>query len=298
MKKTLTLTLSIAVLMLIGTFPAEAKSTAGGLLLIEPFGARAAALGEAISSTQDDITAFGYNPASLAGLTSKQASFFFINGFMQDSVGRASLGIPLKRGALGLSLSLYNAGDIDIQEGGQTSRVNAARDTSAVLGYGVTLGQTRYGIAAKFFQSELGETAKASAAAVDIGFQKNMGSRLLTGISLQNIGSDLKYKTESVPLPRIFRSGVSYHVPIRDSRLSLSAEESYRFDHEAWTPGVAAEWKWSLLVFRSGYRFEKRVDSFSAGMGVNFQGFSLDYALGFAQDIDPRHFVSLNYAWK
>jgi hypothetical protein len=56
MKKTLTLTLSVSVLMLIGTIQAEAKSTAGGLLLIEPFGARAAALGEAVSTVQDDVT--------------------------------------------------------------------------------------------------------------------------------------------------------------------------------------------------------------------------------------------------
>ena len=47
---------------------AKGAGTSGGLTLLEPFGARTAALGEAFTAVSNDIAAFGYNPASFTRL--------------------------------------------------------------------------------------------------------------------------------------------------------------------------------------------------------------------------------------
>src|SRR6185436_12092697 len=67
-KKTL---FNIGVSMLtLGQLIAGGAGTSGGPTLTEPFGARPASLGEAFTAVTNDISAFGYNPASLKGLES------------------------------------------------------------------------------------------------------------------------------------------------------------------------------------------------------------------------------------
>ena len=78
----------------------------GGLSLLEPTGARAASLGEAFSAMTNDITAFGYNPASLGSLETGQASFMYEKGLAEDSYGHFLIGTPSQKGSgLGLYLS-------------------------------------------------------------------------------------------------------------------------------------------------------------------------------------------------
>src|SRR5258706_15813883 len=66
-----TLTLIIASLMASVGF-AGGAGTSGGVRLIESYGARPASLGEAFSAVTNDLSAFGYNPASLKSLESGQ----------------------------------------------------------------------------------------------------------------------------------------------------------------------------------------------------------------------------------
>src|SRR5258706_3901527 len=49
---------------------AGGAGTSGGLTLIESYGARPSSLGEAFSAVTNDLSAFGYNPASLKSLES------------------------------------------------------------------------------------------------------------------------------------------------------------------------------------------------------------------------------------
>src|SRR4051812_34477585 len=70
----------LASLAIVPSAHAKGAGTSGGLTLLEPFGARPAALGEAFSAATNDIAAFGYNPASLRSLNTGQASFMYQNG--------------------------------------------------------------------------------------------------------------------------------------------------------------------------------------------------------------------------
>src|SRR5260221_13710945 len=109
-----TLTIAMAVLMSTSGLHANGNGTSTGLTLLESPGARPPALGEAFTSVSDDITALGYNPASLGTLTSGQASFLYNKGIAQDSSGHLAIGVPTHLGGLGLSVGYYNGGDFQL----------------------------------------------------------------------------------------------------------------------------------------------------------------------------------------
>src|SRR5690242_13966416 len=70
------LSLMVAIIIItVGKVQAGGTGTSGGLTLLEPSGARPAALGEAFTAATNDIAGFDYNPASLKSLESGQASF-------------------------------------------------------------------------------------------------------------------------------------------------------------------------------------------------------------------------------
>jgi len=185
--------------------------TVGGLTLLEPFGARPAALGEAFSAVTNDLSAFGYNPASLKSLERGQASFMYQKGMAEDSYGQFSIGGPLKRSGLGLSVGYYDAGSMDlVEEDGGTSRtVTAQKDLLVSLGYAREMGGITYGLTGKYIQSKLIDKYSATAYAMDFGAQMALGGRLNIGAAVQNLGTQMKFVEEGDSLPRIYRAGAS-----------------------------------------------------------------------------------------
>src|SRR5687767_14400001 len=71
---------------------AGSEGTSGGLTLLSATTARASGLGAALSASVDDISGFGYNPASLSTLKTGQASFLYQQGMVDDSFGHFMIG--------------------------------------------------------------------------------------------------------------------------------------------------------------------------------------------------------------
>src|SRR5687767_928652 len=83
-----------SLIALTGTLHAKGTGTSGGLTLIESPSARASSMGEAFSAMTNDISAFGYNPASLQSLEHGQASFMYQQGLVEDAFGQFMIGGP------------------------------------------------------------------------------------------------------------------------------------------------------------------------------------------------------------
>ena len=86
-------------------------TTAADILKIG-VGARAIGMGEAYVAQADDVSSLYWNPAGLALMQERQASFMYDQMYQDLKFQNANIGIPLENGAIGGSLSYLSYGDI------------------------------------------------------------------------------------------------------------------------------------------------------------------------------------------
>lgn len=271
---------------------AIAAGTSGGLTLMEAPGARAAALGEAFSAVSDDVSAMGYNPASLKSLKSGQASFLYQQGLVEDSYGQFMIGTPTKGGSLGMSVGYYNGGTIDLYDGSSVRTVNAQTDLSVGLSYANNMGPISIGLTGKYLSSQLIESERATAFAGDLGMSMPVSSRLNMGAAVQNIGTELKFIEEGDSLPRMARAGMAYSF-MSNNAATLLVDGVYHMNEQELRPAAGLEINFGLLSIRGGYKGGNDQE-FSIGTGLMIGRSNLDYAFGMMDGLDARHRVSLS----
>ena len=88
-------------------------------------GARAIAMGEAYTAQADDASSLYWNPAGLALMRERQASFMYDQMYQGMSFQNANVGIPLENGAI-RSITLI-----------PVSKISVLVDCSAKLGAGL-----------------------------------------------------------------------------------------------------------------------------------------------------------------
>ncbi|OVE76095.1 hypothetical protein BVX98_06345 [bacterium F11] len=285
----------IILLLIPGSLQAKSQ-TEGALSLLEASGARPAALGEAFSAVPNDVSAFAYNPASLASLQENHVSFLFQRGISDDSFGQFAFGIPLNQeSGLGFSIGYYDGGDISFIEGGSPVTLTAQRDLVLALGVASQIQMVSLGISGKILSSELAETDHANAYAVDMGLGLTLNSRLRLGAAVQNIGNKLKFNDVGDDLPRIVRTGLSYDIITSNIPTTIFADLPYHLNQHEYRPGVGLETYVGPLAFRGGYKQESSLEEFSAGVGFYLNQASFHYAFGLINQLDSRHQVSLDF---
>lgn len=272
---------------------AGAPKTSAGLTLLEAPSARPAALGEAYSAVSDDIAGLAYNPASLAGLSGGQASFYFKKGLIDDSYGQLQAGKPFGFGTLGVSLGYYNGGDLALQDvTGPAQNVTAQKDFLLGLGYGRSFYGVDLGLSGKLLSSSLAEQANANAFAVDLGAQVPVHSRVRLGAALQNLGTELKYVNEGDKLPRLFRAGAEFLALTGPYPAKVMLEFPYYLNEKEVRPAVGLEIGHDPVALRFGYKTRNEQNSLSFGLGLGIQRITLDYAFSLVKDLDNEHKVS------
>src|SRR5882672_5499886 len=92
-------------------YPAGPGTTSADILKVG-VGARAIGMGEAYTAQADDVSSLYWNPAGLALMQERQASFMYDQMYQGLSFQNANVGIPLENGAIGGSLSYLSYGDI------------------------------------------------------------------------------------------------------------------------------------------------------------------------------------------
>jgi len=276
---------------------AEGAGVSGGGTLLLSAGARPSGMGESFTAMTDDITAYFYNPASLSSLKSGQASILYNRGLSDDNFGQFMLGAPLKNGAFGLSVGYYNAGDIELFDGNQTTTVNAQTDLTATLGYSQKIKGVSLGLAGKFISSELIEQESGRAYAVDIGLSAPVGSKLQLGAALQNYGTELKYVEVGDELPRRLSIGATYSLRTGGVPTILSIDAPYYMNEKELRVGAGLEVSVGLLSIRGGYKHNSGLNEFSIGAGFLLGRTSFDYAFGMVNELNSEHRVSLSTRW-
>ena len=275
---------------------AASPGNQGALTLLEAPSARASALGEAFSSASDDIAGLAYNPSLLSTLSSGELSFLYQRGSINDSYAHLAFGLPTASWSWGASLGYYNSGTFNASEDGISQHtITAEKDLAATAGLSRTLGPGSVGISGKIISTTLIETDKATAMAVDVGYQMKLSPSVRLGAAAQNFGTPLRYGTYSSSLARTLRVGSELSVLPKSFATLLFVDVPYYTDTKSIAPGVGLEKSVGPLALRAGYRNGSDLEGFTVGAGFQAKAVALDYSFGLVKDLDSRQRISVSY---
>jgi nucleoid-associated protein YgaU len=287
--------LVLVVLFIPSTQAANRNGASSALILVRPTTARALGLSGALTSDSDDISAFAYNPATLASLKRADAAALYEKGMADDRFSALSFGTPVRGNvALGASAAYYDGGTFDLFDGVTHRNVDAKRDLVASVGAARRLSLFSAGVSAKYISSSLIEQSHATALAFDAGVAVNAPRDVTLGAAVQNVGSNLKYGGESDPLRRVVRLGAAQKRAVGSVRLGYSIDGVYSINESRVDAAVGIEAGKGPLAFRAGYQTGVELGGLTLGAGFQFGNASLDYALGLMNEFNSLQLVSLS----
>lgn len=276
--------------------------TKGGEFLKVGVGERAIGMGGAFCSIADNVTAVYWNPAGLAQLKKRELSAMhlrYLVGVKSEYLGYAQ---PIGKGTLAGQISFLHS-----KSGRRDDNCNTIGefwDYEGVLsfGYGRWLNSVlSLGINLKTIYTRF-DTDEASGIAFDIGcLYKTPIEGLGIGIVLQNIETGWKYTDQRESMQLNLKIGTSY----RFARSLIFASDAdafgnkinFRFGSEYTCVPLS---KWGLrIAARVGYKTATISDlgalsGLSAGLGLGWKAYGMDYAWVPYGDLGNTHRISLN----
>ena len=264
-------------------------------------GVRGVALGEAYSGVADEASAIYWNPAGLGLIKSIQ--ILGMHTFGLESINYEFLAYvqPIGVGTLGIGLNYLSMSPIEkLDEYGEPNGSFKPYDAAVNLAYGMRIFSIwNAGINVKYIQQEI-DGATAHAYAVDLGvLGRVLDDKLGIGLSVQNIGTEIKFIEAGYPLPLNIRLGVSYQIT---ESLLMALEGGFPIDNDP-SLHVGCEYVFAVMkklsiACRLGYKTTTLADlnalsGLSSGIGFDFLGLELDYTWVPYGDLGYTHRISL-----
>jgi len=277
-----------------------APGTSGGDILNFATGVRAIGMGEAYTAQADDVSSLYWNPAGIGLLNQGQASFMYNQAYQGLSFQNAAMAVPFDYGGIGASLSYLSYGTIN----GYDVKGNPASEVNAYSGVG-TLGGAYYGgpisigANAKVVQGKLADTS-ATGLAADVGaiytIQHEMnGGTIRLGTSIRNMGTGLRYISQTDPFPLEWRIGAAA-VQMMDKKLNFSVDYGQQKDVRGAVYAGVEYLPIPILALRTGYAGTYAEGSgLRAGIGLRIKDFSFDYAYAPYGDLGLSHRYELSF---
>ena len=305
--KKLILATAIAVLgvnVSFGAFSANDAGTSTAQFLKLGAGARATAMGNSSVGLSGDSTDIYWNPAGLNGVTGK-GSLSVMNAawFEGISYDWASFAMPYKNwGVFGVGVQYLSYGSIDqMDDTGLQTGSFSPTDMCVSLSYARKFKGIDLGANVKYVSLKILDTAAAYA--VDLGAQykaKNLlNNKLTLGCAVQNMGTQIKFIDQSDPLPFNIKVGGAYE--IKSNWLAV-LDVNAPIDNAVFA-GAGTEYVYRVkekidLIGRAGYNTENiqtgGMNGVTAGIGVRYAGYCLDYAFVPYGDLGNTQRISLS----
>lgn len=243
-------------------------------------------MGGAYTAVCNDVNSIAFNPAGLGFLESTEVELVQNNWIQDISNQYAAVAIPLKAfGTLGLEVTMLSVnGMVRTDNQGNTDGTKfQSSDMSSSLAYAKTFsGAFSAGFKLKMLNENI-DNIQASGCAADVGILFRTSSSFDIGIAEQNIGSGIKFISESDPLPTTVKAGIAYR-PIDNMVCAFDVNQTNDSDtYEC----VGAEYvivcdRKLTFPIRLGYRTgydTGDLSGFSAGAGVFYNNLlSVDIA--------------------
>jgi len=272
----------------------EDVGTSGAVFLKIGSGARPSSLGDAYTSVSGDVNSLFHNPAGLS--SAKNFEFTAQYGTYFQSILHNALAFSYrlsdKAGVIGVGVINLSVDKIDKRTSDTAipDTTFSAGDYAYIISYARQLWEkVSLGVNAKYIYSKIDDkTAGAFAGDIGVIAQPTVFTKSISvGIAAQNLGQEIKFDTESDPLPFTIKAGISSRfinekllisldtIAPRDNSISFAVGAEY-------TQPVASVLNVSA---RAGYRTssnEEKLEGLAgltAGAGIVFKGqYLFDFA--------------------
>ncbi|MGB9613377.1 MAG: PorV/PorQ family protein, partial [Candidatus Margulisiibacteriota bacterium] len=253
-------------------------------------GARILGMGEAFVGLADDASAIFYNPAGLAQINFPEILSMYNRWFLEVNHQIAAVAYPTPFGIIALGYSGLSSGNI--QSYNASGEVGATFNTSSSslsLAFGRKINPNlSWGLCLKSVGEKLEET-NGSTLAFDFGLHYRVNPFLTLGASALNLGSGIKFISETTALPTSYRLGAAYSGKFLDENFILSG------DFLSYSDGTKLNLGLEYLIRNFfALRFGSSAGNLRAGIGILASLFSFDYAYLAHPDLGATHQASLS----
>lgn len=304
-KKIITAAALAALALACGPAPAfagSARGTSAFQFLQLGVGARPSAMGEVFTGMADDINTIYWNPAGLAGIKRGELSMTHALWFEDITYSNFVYGRPALGGTIGAGFNILNTGAIQKADylGNRLTESYSAADMMGLVSYARPWGGFALGANLKYITSRI-DSQSAHSLAGDLGALysgfRPWGRKLGVGLAVQNVGTKAKYISEGNPLPLTFRAGGSlalFRYLLVASDLTYTEKDLNLHAGAEYTRAFGA----FILAARAGYKGDTVkelgvLSALTAGLGVNWNDYQLDYAWNSFTDLGITHRISL-----
>ncbi len=298
----------------------------GMKFLSVPVGARNAAMGDAISALSNNSESVFFNPAGISEVKENYDFSLGYNNWIAD-IKHHYLSFVYnteKLGAFCISALYIDYGTIegtirsDIDPKGYIETGNfSPKSFSVGVSYSKAINEKfSFGVTAKFVRQDFGagyigvgktteEVARVSHAlgmlALDVGTIYKTGFKdLRIALAITNISAEGTFIRESTPLPFTLTLSVganlfkSFEIKTNDE-LNLAIEVQHPRDYSERTHWGLEYVYNSLIAMRVGYKTNYDENNLSAGLGILWNGYRVDYAYNPFGRLTAVHRVSLGF---
>lgn len=308
--------LSLPVIFLFAAGP----GTSAAQFLKLSIGARAVGMGESFTAIADDMSSVFWNPAGLAKIKSTSIHASHTVWFQDINYEFVSVGVPFgqkKNKTLAISANYLYVDGMERRTGNtaEPDGTFGARDMAVTLSYAqavpfVPHNNLLAGINIKTIRQQI-DDIKADAYALDFGMQYKIG-QFLSGITVQNIGTKMKFIEKSYPLPLNYKFGIGWQ-PF-GTALNIAVDVNKPNDNKINYHVGTEYWVGDVIALRAGYLHGDAVQrkaltgkgfgrtnnnelisltGMMAGAGFRIFGYGFDYAFVPYGELGNTHRVSL-----
>jgi len=243
-------------------------------------GARAAGMGEAYVAVAQDPTATYWNPAGIANTLGDEVHASHNEWISDVRYEYVSAVHGMKGHALAVHLGLLHMGELEGRDtSGNFTGSFRAYDVTAGISYARrVLRSVEVGATGKLLFEKI-DTENATGFAGDLGVRYRTPVRGLTAAAtLTNLGPEMKFVEDSFLLPVNGRIGVAYRTRRLLQGLVLAADARFPNDSNAKAHFGLELLPHEMFALRTGYKTGYDEEGFSAGFGVTYREYEIDYA--------------------
>ncbi|OGS23008.1 MAG: hypothetical protein A2252_06330 [Elusimicrobia bacterium RIFOXYA2_FULL_39_19] len=271
-----------------------ADSNTGASFLKIGIGARPVGLGNAFTAIANDVTAINWNPGGLSQLTQRQISAMHSQWIVDSNLDYIGFASPLKSGVFGGSVIVLSQGEMEGRdENRQQTASFGASDMAVTFSFSKNLllsNKRSIGLGAnlKIIQQKI-ESEQATGVAVDLGALYHFPSLPFTaGLSIQNLGPQMKFISEGYNLPLTVATGLGYNI----GGVTIALDVKQQVYENQTIVSIGTEFlPINTLALRAGYLLPAITQStlnktdlstdysgFGGGIGIKLFGTQTDYS--------------------
>ncbi|MDI6785641.1 MAG: PorV/PorQ family protein [bacterium] len=264
---------------------------------------KAEAMGDTYVALADDAYAIFWNPGGLGNIKYTEITTTYNKYLEGISHGFIAFVYPTRyAGVYGGSIIYLMSGDIEETEVNSTGGYKYDGKSFSTYEY-CFAGSYGYrfnrkvsaGCNVKLIQGKLADYSSSIAFGLDIGVVCSPWEMFNLGLSVQNIGTKIRYDKKDFGLPFAVRLGTAFR--LLDDRLILVLDINKPNDNEVNAHAGIECTLLEVFSLRAGYQVGSKDDlwNYSVGFGVKLKGLYFDYAFKPAEDFSSTHKISVGY---